>query len=44
MMANDADQKKVVMGHGTKGRRHKAKLEAFEDRIVVVNVGWKNLS
>jgi len=43
MMANDADQKRMVRGHGAKGRRHKAKLEALEDPTIVADVGWQNL-
>jgi hypothetical protein len=42
-MVDDANRRKVVKGHGTKGRRHEAKLKALEVPTIVVNVGWKNL-
>jgi hypothetical protein len=37
------NQRKVVKGHGTKGRQHKAKLKALEDPTVIANPGWQNL-
>jgi hypothetical protein len=43
-MADDADRKRVVKGHGTKGKRHETKFETFEDPTIVANVGWQNLS
>jgi hypothetical protein len=38
-----ANQRKVVKGHGMKGRQHEAKLEALEDPTIIANVGWQNL-
>ncbi len=43
MMANDADQKRVVGGRGTKGKWHEAKLKTLEDPTIVVDVRWQNL-
>jgi hypothetical protein len=43
MMADDADQNRMVRGHGAKGRWHEAKLETLEDPTVVANVTWQNL-
>jgi hypothetical protein len=43
MMADDANQRRLVRGHGVKGKWHEAKLEAFEDPIVVVDARWQNL-
>jgi len=43
MMADDVDQRRVVKGHGAKGRWHEAKLEAFEDPIIVANARWQNV-
>jgi hypothetical protein len=40
MMANDVDRRKVVKGHGTKGKQHEAKFEALEDPTTIVDVGW----
>jgi hypothetical protein len=37
------DRKRVVRGHGAKGRWHKGELKASKDPIVVKDVGWKNL-
>jgi hypothetical protein len=41
-MANNADQRKVVRGHGTKGRQHKIELKTFEDPTIVIDDGWQN--
>jgi hypothetical protein len=41
MMANNMNQKKVVKGHGMKGRWHKVELKALEDLIALDNAGWK---
>jgi hypothetical protein len=43
MMVNVVDQSKVVRGHGTKGKQHKAKLKTLEDPTILINVGWQNL-
>jgi hypothetical protein len=43
MIVDDVDQRRMVKGHGTKGRRHEAELEGFENPIVVVDVRWQNL-
>jgi hypothetical protein len=40
MMVDDVDQRRVVKGHGTKGRQHEAKFKALEDLTIVVDVGW----
>jgi len=42
-MVDDADRRRVVKGHGMKGKWHKAKLEAFENPIVVTDARWQNL-
>ncbi len=42
-MVDNANQKKVVRGHGAKGRRHKAELKALEDPTIVVDARWQNL-
>jgi hypothetical protein len=42
-MVDDANQTKVIKGHGMKGRWHKAKLETFEHPTIIVDVGWQNL-
>jgi hypothetical protein len=42
-MANNADRRKVVRGHGTKGRQHKIELKTFEDPTIVIDAGWQNL-
>jgi hypothetical protein len=42
-MVDDVDQRKVVKGHGAKGRQHEAKLETFEDPTILIDVGWPNL-
>jgi len=34
--------KRVVKGHGMKGRCHKAWLKAFEYPTIITNVGWQN--
>jgi len=41
MMVDDMNQKRVVKGHGTKGRWHKVEFKALEDPIVLEDVGWK---
>ncbi len=38
-MADGVDQRKVVRGHGTKGKQREAKLETLEDLTVLPNVG-----
>jgi len=43
MMVDNVDQRKVVKGHGAKGRWHEAKLEALEDPTIIVDVGWPDL-
>jgi hypothetical protein len=43
-MADDADRKSVVKGHGTKGKRHEVKFKTLEDPTIIANVGWQNLS
>jgi hypothetical protein len=43
MMVDNINQKKVVKGHGTKGRWHKVELKALEDLIVLENARWKIL-
>jgi hypothetical protein len=43
MIVDDADRRRMVRGHGMKGRRHEAKLEGFENPTVVVDVRWQNL-
>jgi hypothetical protein len=43
MMANNVDQRRVVKGHGAKGKWHEAKLKTFEDPTIVVDVRWQNL-
>jgi hypothetical protein len=40
MIADDVDQRRVVKGHGIKGRQHEAKFKALEDPTIVVDVGW----
>jgi hypothetical protein len=42
-MANAMDQKRMVRGHGVKGRWDGVELQAFEDPIVLGNAGWQNL-
>jgi hypothetical protein len=42
-MMNDVDCKRMVKGYGTKGKWHKARLEALEDPIIVANARWKSL-
>jgi hypothetical protein len=37
-MMDDANQRKVVKGHGAKGRWHQVELEALEDPTIVANV------
>jgi hypothetical protein len=41
-MANNVDQRRVVKGHGVKGRRHKVEFKALEDPTIITNVGWQN--
>jgi hypothetical protein len=38
MMADCAKQKRVVWGHGMKGKQHKTKLEALEIPIVLIDI------
>jgi hypothetical protein len=38
-MTNDVDQRKVVRGHGEKGRWHEVKLKTLEDPTIVVDTG-----
>jgi hypothetical protein len=40
IMANDANQRKVVRGHGANGKWHEAEFEVLEDLTIVANVGW----
>ncbi len=40
-MADNMNQKKVVKGHGTKGRWRKIKFKALEYPILLKDVGWK---
>jgi hypothetical protein len=40
IMANNADQRKVVRRHGANGKRHEAKFEVLEDLTIIANVGW----
>jgi hypothetical protein len=42
-MVDDVDWRRVVKGHGAKGRWHKVELKTLEDLIVIENVGWQNL-
>jgi hypothetical protein len=42
-MVDDVDQKRMIKGHGTKGRWHEAKLETFEHPTIVIYDGWQNL-
>jgi hypothetical protein len=42
MMMDNADRRRVVRGHGTKGRQHKVELETFEDPTIVKAIGWQN--
>jgi hypothetical protein len=42
-MADNAGWRKVVKGHGMKGRWYKIKLKTFEDPTIVTNARWQNL-
>ncbi len=42
MMADVMNQKKVIKGHGSKGRQHEAKLETFENPTILTDAGWQN--
>jgi hypothetical protein len=42
-MVDDMNQKRVIKGHGEKGRQHMAKIKALEGPIVVANARWPNL-
>jgi hypothetical protein len=43
MMVDNANQRRVIKGHGAKGRQHKAKFETVEDPTIIANAGWQNL-
>jgi hypothetical protein len=40
MMADDVERRRVVKGHGAKGKQHEAKFEALEDPTIIVDAGW----
>ncbi len=40
---DDADQRRVVKGHGAKAKEQEAELETIEDLIIVVYARWQNL-
>jgi hypothetical protein len=40
MMVDDVDQRRVVKGHGAKGREHEAKFKALEDPTIIVDARW----
>jgi hypothetical protein len=42
-MANDAVRRRVVRGHGVKGKRHEAELKTLENPTIVIDVGWQIL-
>jgi hypothetical protein len=42
-MADRVDQRRVVKGHGAKGRWHKVELKALEEPTVLANIGWQIL-
>jgi hypothetical protein len=42
-VVNDVDRRRVVKGHGMKGRWHEAMLKTLEDPTVIVDVRWQNL-
>jgi len=42
-MANNEERRKVIKGHGVKGKRHDAKLEAFQNLVMLTNSRWQNL-
>jgi hypothetical protein len=39
-MANNEQHKRMIKGHGAKGKRHDAKLKAFQNLIVLTNFVW----
>jgi len=39
MMVNDVNPRRVVKGHGAKGKWHEAELETLEDQTIIANVG-----
>jgi hypothetical protein len=43
MMADGMNQKRVVKGHGMKGRWHKVEFKTIEDSIVLENIGLQIL-
>jgi hypothetical protein len=40
MMADDANQRRMVKGHGMNGRQHEAKFKALEVPTIIVDAGW----
>jgi hypothetical protein len=40
-MVDSANQRRVVKGHGVKGRWHKTKLEALENPTMLANARWQ---
>ncbi len=39
-MVDDADYKRVVRGHGTKGKGHEIEFKTLEDPTTVTNARW----
>jgi hypothetical protein len=43
-MVDNINRRRVVRGHGAKGRWHEAKFETLEDPTVIIDARWQNLS
>jgi hypothetical protein len=39
-MADNGEHKRMIKGNGAKGKHHNAKLEAFQNLIVLANFVW----
>jgi hypothetical protein len=39
-MVNNEKHKRMIKGHGAKGKHHNAKLEAFQNSIVLAYFIW----
>jgi len=42
-MIDNGEHRRVIKGHGTKGKHHDAKTKSLQNPTMLTNFGWQNL-